>query len=323
MDVRYLISLATAIFLSSCMDTEQPPAVPEARGEEAAEASVQDDDAISVTRDEVTLGDEAAPVPPPPSSPPIRESLTLTLPGEYLRVGSRVPFRSQVADLREPAQFRYVLEREGGKDPGTVDADGIYTAPAQVDADAIVQVTSIWLGDEAVRRTERMTLIARDQFLVPCARTKLLFPIETEVFEIADTVQRLPDFNALAPQKKVCMDQVNIADQDGLELFPQEPALNASFALRLKTKIFVATAGSYVLRLNSDDGSRLSIDDKLVIDNDGVHQATTRDARVQLTAGEHGLTLEYFQSGGAIALELLWREPNRNNFEIIPRAMFR
>jgi hypothetical protein len=41
--------------------------------------------------------------------------------------------------------------------------------------------------------------------------------------------------------------------------------------------------GGYVRRLTSDDGSRLAIDDAMVIDHDGPHGAEPEDGTVHLT----------------------------------------
>src|SRR5687768_18342236 len=47
----------------------------------------------------------------------------------------------------------------------------------------------------------------------------------------------------------------------------------------------ITTAGSYTFRLTSDDGSRLLIDNALVINHDGLHGATPMEGTVTLTTG--------------------------------------
>jgi hypothetical protein len=62
--------------------------------------------------------------------------------------------------------------------------------------------------------------------------------------------------------------------------------------------------GVYTFYLNSDDGSRLYIDDQLVIDNDGDHSLLELNKVTTLTAGTHKLRIEFFEAGGEAILEL-------------------
>ena len=80
--------------------------------------------------------------------------------------------------------------------------------------------------------------------------------------------------------------------------------------------------GKYAFRLISDDGAILWIDEKLVINHDGLHGAVPKDGDILLTAGEHGLRVVHFESGGDEHLELQWRQPDADDakFALIPAA---
>ncbi len=68
--------------------------------------------------------------------------------------------------------------------------------------------------------------------------------------------------------------------------------------------------GTYTFSLTSDDGSRLYIDGKELINNWGDHAATTKTARIQLTAGQQvNIRVEYYQAGGDSSLSLGWQVP--------------
>ena len=54
--------------------------------------------------------------------------------------------------------------------------------------------------------------------------------------------------------------------------------------------------GSYAIRAISDDGIRVYVDDKLVIEDWSVHESRVRE--VPLAAGKHDLRVEYFQGDG-------------------------
>jgi len=85
--------------------------------------------------------------------------------------------------------------------------------------------------------------------------------------------------------------------------------------------IRVPAAGDYAFRLTSDDGSRLYIDDALVVDHDGLHGATPKDGTVTLTEGYHALRVEYFEAGGGQQLTLAWQPPGASGFTVVPNSV--
>ena len=76
------------------------------------------------------------------------------------------------------------------------------------------------------------------------------------------------------------------------------------FAIRLSGLLQVATDGVYQFELLSDDGSRLWLANRLVVDHDGLHSARAKRGMVALAAGYHVIRIEYFQASGGKALEV-------------------
>ena len=72
----------------------------------------------------------------------------------------------------------------------------------------------------------------------------------------------------------------------------------------LTGRFYIEKPGNYRFNLASDDGSKLYIDKKLVIDNDGVHPTLLAGAVVKLSGGVHSIRLSYFQ-GPRYALSLM------------------
>ena len=60
----------------------------------------------------------------------------------------------------------------------------------------------------------------------------------------------------------------------------------------------------YYICLTSDDGSKLSIEDSLIISNDGLHGAVQECAMYNTSAGVKQIEVEYFQKGGGATLQL-------------------
>ncbi|MBB5869823.1 hypothetical protein F4553_003202 [Allocatelliglobosispora scoriae] len=85
--------------------------------------------------------------------------------------------------------------------------------------------------------------------------------------------------------------------------------------------INIPTAGSYTFRLTSDDGSRLTIDNTVVINHDGLHGATAKDGAITLTTGYHSLFVEFFEAGGGQQLTLQWQTPGSTTFVTVPNSV--
>lgn len=68
--------------------------------------------------------------------------------------------------------------------------------------------------------------------------------------------------------------------------------------------------GLYTLSLESDDGSRLLLDGRPTIDNDGLHGMKAATAQVALEAGYHTLRIEHFNKTGEANLRLRYSTPD-------------
>lgn len=104
----------------------------------------------------------------------------------------------------------------------------------------------------------------------------------------------LPDFTALSPASSGAAPAPQLPDGFGRE----------RIAHRYSGLLRVPADGLYQFALTSDDGSRLRIADRTVIDNDGLHGALTRTGLAPLAAGWHPITVEWFNRTGDAALSL-------------------
>ncbi|MDG4825173.1 discoidin domain-containing protein [Asanoa sp. WMMD1127] len=85
--------------------------------------------------------------------------------------------------------------------------------------------------------------------------------------------------------------------------------------------INIATAGTYAFRLISDDGSRLIVDNNLIVNHDGLHGATPKDGSVALSTGYHSLHIDFFEAGGGQQLTLQWQPPGSTSFVTVPNSV--
>ncbi|WP_380166671.1 CBM35 domain-containing protein [Jannaschia sp. R86511] len=93
-----------------------------------------------------------------------------------------------------------------------------------------------------------------------------------------------------------------------------------NFLTTVDANLTVPVEGEWTFRLTSDDGSRLSVADQVVVDNDGLHGTVSVEGTVTLTAGVHPLLVEFFEAGGGQRLLLEWRAPGATDFAVVPTS---
>ncbi len=119
---------------------------------------------------------------------------------------------------------------------------------------------------------------------------------------------KLPNFSKLgAPARsgyihELSLEELNVEGKD-------------QFAVLLTTKLQIDEAGLYKFGLISDDGAKLYVDGKLVVDNDGSHSALLKSGSIPLKKGLHNIRIEYYDDceGESISLfyesETVVRQP--------------
>jgi YVTN family beta-propeller protein len=92
------------------------------------------------------------------------------------------------------------------------------------------------------------------------------------------------------------------------------------FSVRWTGTLLADATGSYRFRTLSDDGVRVWIDSRLVIDNWTDHGVTIDDsAAISLVAGRrYAVRVEYYERGGDATMRLRWQRPGQPSFETIP-----
>jgi hypothetical protein len=87
------------------------------------------------------------------------------------------------------------------------------------------------------------------------------------------------------------------------------------------------STGDYTFKTTSNDGSRLLIDDSLMVDNNGKHDdITVTGYPVRLASGIHAIKLQYFEYNGSQSLNVQIKGPgiaDGNTFVTIPDTMLR
>jgi len=134
----------------------------------------------------------------------------------------------------------------------------------------------------------------------------------------------LPKFEKLEPVGTIYTNGLNIPTRDFTEGFPGVTNRFEWFAIDYTGRFYVQNPGKYRFALVSDDGSKLYIDGRVVVDNDGVHAPVREEGAVKLAGGIHSIRLSYFQGPRtALALMLGVSGPGESQFRFFNTNEFK
>jgi hypothetical protein len=129
-----------------------------------------------------------------------------------------------------------------------------------------------------------------------------------DVYELPVGATSLSDLRDLDPVGSIYTNTLDVPNQiitrkDGI---PGITHTSVWFGVDYYGKFYVTRPGVYLFELQSDDGSHLEIDNRLLIDLDGLHEVAKQTAATTLSEGWHSIHVPYFQ-GPPVALALVLR----------------
>jgi hypothetical protein len=125
--------------------------------------------------------------------------------------------------------------------------------------------------------------------------------------------KELPDFDRLKPATTGTIATFDLGNLKGKEWV----------GIKYTGYIEVPADGVYIFSTRSDDGSRLYIGDRLVVDNDGLHPVIEKRGFISLKAGKHPIKVTFFQGPGDIELKVFYEGPGLKRQEVPASALFR
>lgn len=118
------------------------------------------------------------------------------------------------------------------------------------------------------------------------------------IYYIPPWTTSFPFFQTLGSVGIIYTSSLNVPPRNFMEGFPGITDRYEWFAIDYGGRFWIEKPGTYQFALTSDDGSKLFIDDEVVIDNDGIHPPQTRTNRIALSGGVHRIRVCYFQGPG-------------------------
>ena len=148
------------------------------------------------------------------------------------------------------------------------------------------------------------------------------------VYHLEPKTEKIPKLSRIQPVGTIYTSSLNVWPQRFDEGFPSISDRFEWFAIEYEGKFWIEKPGQYRLSLLSDDGAKLIIDDKQIINNDGIHMAQAISASATLTRGVHDIKIEYFQGPRfSVALVMAiappdegWRIFNMHDFKPAERS---
>ncbi len=129
----------------------------------------------------------------------------------------------------------------------------------------------------------------------------------------------LPDFSTLSPAKTGTSSNVDISVRTA--------GVNDNFAFLWEGYIILPTAGTYTFETVSDDGSKLyfntaySAGASALVNNDGLHAATSVTGSVTMAAGTYPIAISFFEATGGESMQVYWSGPGFTR-QLIPNSAF-
>ena len=172
-----------------------------------------------------------------------------------------------------------------------------------------------------------------------------------QVYVPGGPIEYMPNFARLTPIYTFVTPNLDVSVREYTHGFPT-PELQTvieHFAIRFRGELAIDTPGTYTFWLLSDDGSKLYINDNLVINNDGIHGVTSSRGRkdlsentdvswsinrhsiemgkrgsIKLAVGTHPFEIEYFQGPRyEIALQWFYQPPDGRRQIVPPDVIYR
>lgn len=217
----------------------------------------------------------------------------------------------------ENLDIRYTLD---GSDP-TLSSEK-YTAPFTIDASRTIKARCFTADGRASRMVERY--FEKATFRAPNNPNNLkkglkyrLYAATPEDMETFDAKIIDAQWQELQNQRKATEEGVitNVS-LEGIN-HPEE-----YFGLIVQGYVEAPEDGIYTFYTYSDDGSKLFIDDKEVVDNGDYHGGIIKRGQIALKKGLHPIRINFFQGGGGKVLQAGWITPSGVEQPLPPFKLF-
>ncbi|HYE22809.1 MAG TPA: malectin domain-containing carbohydrate-binding protein, partial [Verrucomicrobiae bacterium] len=186
----------------------------------------------------------------------------------------------------------------------------VWTIDSAVVANGVQSTITLPIGTHNITLnvTDSANNSATDDMVVTVSAPAGLPGLAGYYYDYSDvSLNSIPNMSLRKPSFAQLEPNINYVSTGGA--FGNAPYTD-KFAVRYQGQINIPVNGTYTFGLQSDDGSRLFIDNQLVVNNDGLHGMQKQTGNITLTAGPHDLLVEYFENLGGAGVILSWTKPS-------------
>lgn len=137
-----------------------------------------------------------------------------------------------------------------------------------------------------------------------------------KVYNSSKNIEMLPDFRTL--NRPIMGGVLPNFDNMGDSKFK---GLSEFFILEASGYLNIEKDMKATFRMWSDDGSKLYINDELIVDLDGNHGVESAENTVGLKKGFHKFRIEYYNGASGKFLSFNWKPEGASAFEIVPQEV--
>ena len=196
-----------------------------------------------------------------------------------------------IKTVAENAVTRYTLD---GTEPSGIST--IYTTPFTLKTSAVVRAKSF-----DAKKNESSTAIAYFRIVDSTS----LNGLHVQFYKGKDW-KYLPFFKDLTPVKEWNVYEFALNREQILPLLGAE---STTFGAIFNGYLQIDKEGEYTFYNSSDDGSKLFIDNREVVNNDGDHGVVERSGSIKLSVGKHAIRAEYYNGHGGFWLDVFYKGP--------------
>jgi hypothetical protein len=146
--------------------------------------------------------------------------------------------------------------------------------------------------------------------------------LKGKVYVLPENTNKLPVFDTMKASATLYTHTLNVPTRSWENGFPGVSNLFEWFGIEYKGNFRVKKPGHYTFRIVSDDGSKLFIDNKLVVDNDGLHPTSSASGEADIDGSEHTITVQYYQGPRYYIALQLFASIDKEEEQIFPGDNF-
>jgi predicted phosphodiesterase len=236
---------------------------------------------------------------------PNGEKVSLTPPAPMIKYGKKISTDNTLVEMDKAYDNSVIYYTMDGSVPTKNSIK--YASPFTLDKSADIKAICVMDGKESVVTEKSFEkALPQEPVAVSSAKPGLAYSYYEGEWKM------IPDYSSMKALKTGAAKDANL---NGIET--REEGWGLSFTGYIE----IQKDGLYTFYTNSDDGSKLYINDKLVVNNDGSHATIDKQGGAFLKKGKHKFRLDYFEDHGGQSLYVAY-EMDGIEKQVIPSNLY-